>query len=64
MDLHWLLTLLDRPIPEEGIKVILYSILNGLEHMHSNRFLHRDVKSSNVLVGPKEIVLSDFGMAC
>jgi serine/threonine protein kinase len=64
LDLHGLLVRLEKPLPEPAVKTIFYSILSGLEHMHSNRFLHRDVKSSNVLIGPKEIVISDFGMAC
>lgn len=64
MDLHKLIIKQRSPLPERFIKLILHSILSGLEHMHSNRFLHWDVKSSNILVGRNEVVLSDFGMAC
>ena len=63
-DLYGLISTHKKSLPEIAIKTLLFSILNALEHMHSNRFLHRDIKSSNILISDKEIVLSDFGMAC
>jgi serine/threonine protein kinase len=37
--------------------------LLGLEHAHSQGFLHRDVKPGNILLTPAASKLSDFGLA-
>lgn len=33
-----------------SVKSILYQIMQGLEHIHSNNFFHRDIKPENILV--------------
>lgn len=63
-DLYSYMVQLKKPMNEEIIKYILYCILQGLKKMHENWFLHRDIKSSNVLIGESGVVISDFGMAC
>lgn len=41
-----------------------YQLLNGLDFLHFNRVLHRDLKPQNVLVSNQGIVkLADFGLA-
>eukprot|EP01103_Thecamoeba_quadrilineata_P019148 TRINITY_DN7637_c0_g1_i1.p1 TRINITY_DN7637_c0_g1~~TRINITY_DN7637_c0_g1_i1.p1 ORF type:complete len:453 (-),score=97.92 TRINITY_DN7637_c0_g1_i1:9-1367(-) len=47
---------------EEVTSVYTRQILTGLEHLHSNQIMHRDVKGGNVLVDHSGTVkLADFG---
>jgi serine/threonine protein kinase len=35
---------LSGPLPETDVQVIVYQVLQGLEHLHNNGFAHRDLK--------------------
>lgn len=46
------------------LKGILHQIVSGMQHMHSKWLLHRDMKTSNILVHRSgRVCLCDFGLA-
>ncbi|GFG23426.1 serine/threonine-protein kinase ppk23 [Aspergillus udagawae] len=64
---HDLKTLLDdmrEPFLPSEIKTLMLQILSGLEFLHSHWIMHRDLKTSNLLMNNRgEIKIADFGMA-
>ncbi|CAL4945778.1 unnamed protein product [Urochloa decumbens] len=46
------------------VKCYMKQLLSGIEHCHNNGVLHRDIKSSNLLVSNDGILkIADFGLA-
>ncbi|XP_065818528.1 myosin-IIIb isoform X8 [Labrus bergylta] len=51
-------------LQEPVIAYILYSALLGLQHLHNNRIIHRDVKGNNILLTTEGgVKLVDFGVS-
>jgi serine/threonine protein kinase len=59
---HWLSQ--NRDLDQTMLLSIVYPILNGLEAMHAQEFLHRDIKPDNIYIrADGKPVLLDFGAA-
>ncbi|XP_035680341.1 cyclin-dependent kinase 10-like isoform X1 [Branchiostoma floridae] len=63
-DLASLLDNMDTPFSEAQVKCIMLQVFNGLEYLHDNFIIHRDLKVSNLLMTDKGCIkIADFGLA-
>lgn len=52
------------PFPQSELKYMMYQILSAVHHIHEKWYLHRDLKTSNILVHRSgKVALCDFGLA-
>ncbi|XP_010448806.1 PREDICTED: probable serine/threonine-protein kinase At1g54610 isoform X2 [Camelina sativa] len=63
-DLLGLSSLLGNQFSEPQVKCYMRQLLRGLDHCHTNHVLHRDIKSSNLLINSNGVLkIADFGLA-
>ena len=63
-DLRTLQEDMDQPFLPSEVKTLLLQITSAVEYLHDHWILHRDLKTSNILMNNRgEIKLADFGMA-
>ncbi|XP_059670388.1 protein IMPAIRED IN BABA-INDUCED STERILITY 1-like [Cornus florida] len=63
-DLSGLSSSPDIKFSDAQIKCYMRQLLSGVEHCHSRGVIHRDIKTSNILVNNEGILkLGDFGLA-
>ena len=54
----------NNPYPQAELKNMLYQIISATKHVHDKWYIHRDLKTSNILVHKSgKIALCDFGLA-
>ncbi|KFD46618.1 hypothetical protein M513_12517 [Trichuris suis] len=63
-DLKSLMDSMKQPFLVGEVKTLMYQLLSGIHHLHDNWILHRDLKTSNLLLSHRGILkIGDFGLA-
>lgn len=63
-DLKSLLSVMPNTFLQSEIKTLLHQLLSAVAHCHKNWILHRDLKTSNLLMNNRgQIKVADFGLA-
>lgn len=63
-DLKSLMETMKQPFLVGEVKTLLKQLLLGVAHLHDNWIIHRDLKTSNLLLSHKGILkIGDFGLA-
>lgn len=63
-DLKALMEMRKRPFSTSEIKCLMLQLLDGVKYLHDNWVLHRDLKTSNLLMNNKgELKICDLGLS-
>jgi cell division cycle 2-like protein len=63
-DLKTLLEDMSEPFLNSEVKTLLLQLTSGVSYLHNNWILHRDLKTSNLLLNNRGVLkIADFGMA-
>ncbi|XP_064423814.1 cyclin-dependent kinase 11B isoform X2 [Latimeria chalumnae] len=63
-DLKSLMETMKQPFLPGEVKTLMIQLLRGVRHLHDNWILHRDLKTSNLLLSHAGILkIGDFGLA-
>jgi cell division cycle 2-like protein len=62
-DLKSLMQDMKRPFKIAEVKLLMKQLIDAVAHLHSNWILHRDLKTSNLLIHKGILKLGDFGLA-
>ncbi|KAF3431089.1 hypothetical protein FNV43_RR25819 [Rhamnella rubrinervis] len=63
-DLKGLMETMKQPFSQSEVKCLMLQLLEGIKYLHDNWVLHRDLKTSNLLLNNRgEMKICDFGLA-
>lgn len=63
-DLKCLIEVMNQPFSISEVKWLMLQLLEGVEYLHENWVLHRDLKTSNILLNKEgELKICDFGLS-
>ncbi|XP_043723877.1 cyclin-dependent kinase G-2-like isoform X2 [Telopea speciosissima] len=63
-DLKVLMETMKQPFSQSEVKCLMLQLLEGVKYLHDNWVLHRDLKTSNLLLNNRgELKICDFGLA-
>ncbi|KAL5552468.1 hypothetical protein UlMin_039869 [Ulmus minor] len=63
-DLKALMETMKQPFSQSEVKCLMLQLLDGIKYLHDNWVLHRDLKTSNLLLNNQgELKICDFGLA-
>nr|XP_024363927.1 cyclin-dependent kinase G-2-like [Physcomitrium patens] len=63
-DLKGLMETMKQPFSQSEVKCLMLQLFDGIKYLHDNWVLHRDLKTSNLLLNNRgELKICDFGLA-
>eukprot|EP01133_Synstelium_polycarpum_P004041 gene4041-4683_t len=63
-DLRGLMEAMKKPLLQSEIKTLIHQLLSGIEFLHDNWVIHRDLKTANLLyTNSGELKIADLGLA-
>ncbi|XP_042501966.1 cyclin-dependent kinase G-2-like [Macadamia integrifolia] len=63
-DLKGLMETMKQPFSQSEVKCLMLQLLEGVKYLHDNWVLHRDLKTSNILLNNQgELKICDFGLS-